>query len=144
MKVMHMPRSKPKATRPSRASAKTLGKISAKISVKSPAPTKRPVLSDFTGLKPIVAPWPKGKRCACLLTFALDAEVAWIHRGSDDPIALSMGRYESKVGVPLLLNMLDDYGIKSTFFVPGWVAERYTATVEDILRRGHDIEHHGY
>ena len=44
----------------------------------------------------------------------------------------------------MLLNMLDEYGIKSTFFVPGWVAEKYTPMVEDILRRGHDIEHHGY
>ena len=95
MKVMHMPRSKPKSPSPSRASAKPLGKTSAKVSAKSPALTKRPVLSDFNGLKPIVAPWPKGKRCACLFTFDLDAEVAWIHRGSDDPIALSMGRYES-------------------------------------------------
>src|SRR5581483_7880497 len=82
-------------------------------------------------LKPVVKPWPKGKRCACLFTFDLDADVAWIHRGSDDPIALSMGRFESKVGVPLLLNMLDEFGIKSTFFVPGWVAERYTPTIED-------------
>jgi peptidoglycan-N-acetylglucosamine deacetylase len=95
-------------------------------------------------LRPVVTPWPKGKRCACLFTFDLDADVVWVHRGSDDPIGLSMGRFESKVGVPLLLNMLDDFGIKSTFFVPGWVAERYTPTIDDILRRGHDVEHHGY
>ena len=95
-------------------------------------------------LKPVVRPWPKGKRCACLFTFDLDADVVWVHRGSDDPIGLSMGRFESKVGVPLLLNMLDEFGIKSTFFVPGWVAEQYTPTIDDILRRGHDVEHHGY
>jgi peptidoglycan/xylan/chitin deacetylase (PgdA/CDA1 family) len=93
---------------------------------------------------PVVRPWPRGIRCACLFTFDLDAEVAWVFRGSNDPIALSMGRFESKVGVPMLLNMLDQYEIKSTFFVPGWVAEKYGATIEDILRRGHDIEHHGY
>lgn len=93
---------------------------------------------------PVVRPWPRRTRCACLFTFDLDAEVAWVFRGSNDPIALSMGRFELKVGVPMLLNMLDQYGIKSTFFVPGWVAEKYGATIEDILRRGHDIEHHGY
>jgi peptidoglycan-N-acetylglucosamine deacetylase len=96
------------------------------------------------GLSPAVKPWPKGVRCACLFTFDLDAEVAWVFRGSTDPIALSMGRFEPKVGVPLLLNLLEEYGIKSTFFVPGWVAEKYVPTIEDILRRGHDIEHHGY
>lgn len=94
---------------------------------------KRSEASQVLELEPVVRPWPKGKRCACLFTFDLDADVVWVHRGSDDPIALSMGRYESKVGVPLLLNLLDDYGIKSTFFVPGWVAEQYTPTIEDIL-----------
>ena len=89
---------------------------------------KRSEASQVLELEPVVRPWPKGKRCACLFTFDLDADVVWVHRGSDDPIALSMGRYESKVGVPLLLNLLDDYGIKSTFFVPGWVAEQYTPT----------------
>jgi peptidoglycan/xylan/chitin deacetylase (PgdA/CDA1 family) len=96
------------------------------------------------GLDPVVRPWPKGKRCACLFTFDLDAEVAWVFRGSSDPIALSMGQFESKVGVPLLLNMLDQYDIKSTFFVPGWVAERYRPMIDEIMKRGHDIEHHGY
>jgi peptidoglycan/xylan/chitin deacetylase (PgdA/CDA1 family) len=67
-----------------------------------------------------------------------------VFRDIDDPIALSMGRYEPRVGVPLLLNLLDEFDIKSTFFVPGWVAERNVPMVEDILKRGHDVEHHGY
>jgi peptidoglycan/xylan/chitin deacetylase (PgdA/CDA1 family) len=100
--------------------------------------------SALSERRPVVKPWPKGFRSACLFTFDLDSDVSWVHRGIDDPIALSMGRFESKVGVPLLLNLLEDYGIKSTFFVPGWVAETYTPMVEDIMRRGHDIEHHGY
>jgi peptidoglycan-N-acetylglucosamine deacetylase len=117
-----------------------------KISTKRSASAKsaRRASAASAELRPVVTPWPKGKRCACLFTFDLDADVVWVHRGSDDPIGLSMGRFESKVGVPLLLNMLEDFGIKSTFFVPGWVAERYTPTIDDILRRGHDVEHHGY
>jgi peptidoglycan/xylan/chitin deacetylase (PgdA/CDA1 family) len=111
---------------------------------KSSSKPKRGGSSKLLELKPVVTPWPKGKRCACLFTFDLDADVVWVHRGSDDPIGLSMGRYESRVGVPLLLNMLDEYDIKSTFFVPGWVAEKYTPTIEEVLRRGHDVEHHGY
>jgi peptidoglycan-N-acetylglucosamine deacetylase len=105
---------------------------------------KRGASAAIAELNPVVRPWPKGKRCACLFTFDLDADVVWVHRGSDDPIGLSMGRFESKVGVPLLLNMLDGFGIRSTFFVPGWVAEQYTSTIDDILRHGHDVEHHGY
>jgi peptidoglycan-N-acetylglucosamine deacetylase len=105
---------------------------------------KKSLSVAFPDGDPVVKPWPRGIRCVCLFTFDLDADVSWVFRGSNDPIALSMGRFESKVGVPMLLNMLDDYDIKSTFFVPGWVAEQYGATIEDILRRGHDIEHHGY
>lgn len=99
---------------------------------------------ELPGGSPIVNAWPKGYRSACLFTFDIDTEVPWVFRDVDDPIGLSMGRYEPRVGVPLLLNLLDAFDIKSTFFVPGWVAERYTAMVEDILKGGHDVEHHGY
>jgi peptidoglycan/xylan/chitin deacetylase (PgdA/CDA1 family) len=92
----------------------------------------------------VVKPWPKGYRSACLFTFDVDTEVSWVFRDIDDPIALSMGRYEPRVGIPLLLNLLDEFDIKSTFFVPGWVAEHNTSMLDDILKRGHDVEHHGY
>jgi peptidoglycan/xylan/chitin deacetylase (PgdA/CDA1 family) len=91
-----------------------------------------------------VKSWPKGYQSACLFTFDVDTEVSWVFREIDDPIALSMGRYEPRVGVPLLLNLLDEFDIKSTFFVPGWVAEQNTPMLDDILKRGHDVEHHGY
>ncbi len=106
--------------------------------------TRQPSGPRLPGISPVVKPWPKGYRCACLFTFDVDAEVSWVFRQSNDPIALSMGRIEPRVAVPLLLDMLDEFDIKSTFFVPGWVAEKYTPMVDEILRRGHDIEHHGY
>jgi peptidoglycan-N-acetylglucosamine deacetylase len=100
--------------------------------------------AELPGESPVVNPWPEGYRSACLFTFDVDTEVSWVFRDVDDPIALSMGRYEPRVGVPLLLNLLDEFDIKSTFFVPGWVAERNVPMVEQILKRGHDVEHHGY
>jgi len=100
--------------------------------------------AELPGESPVVNPWPKGYRSACLFTFDVDTEVSWVFRDIDDPIALSMGRYEPRVGVPLLLNLLDEFDVKSTFFVPGWVAERNVPMVEQILKRGHDVEHHGY
>ena len=36
------------------------------------------------------------------------------------PTALSMGEYGPKVAMPRILDLLDDYEIKSTFFVPGF------------------------
>ena len=101
-------------------------------------------LTELPGGGPIVKPWPKGYRSACLFTFDVDTEVSWVFRDVDDPIALSMGRYEPRVGVPLLLRLLDEFDIKATFFVPGWVAERNGAMLERILKGGHDVEHHGY
>jgi peptidoglycan/xylan/chitin deacetylase (PgdA/CDA1 family) len=116
----------------------------ARAKSKTSTPKNGAPASVLPGLSPVVKPWPQGKRCACLFTFDVDTEVSWVFKQSNDPIALSMGQYEPKVGVPMLLNLLDQYEIKSTFFVPGWVAEKYTPMVDDILKRGHDIEHHGY
>jgi peptidoglycan-N-acetylglucosamine deacetylase len=130
-------------TQGSSAMAKARSKIG-KRKLPAAAKTKGPSAEVLPGLSPVVKPWPKGKRCACLFTFDVDAEVSWVFRQSNDPIALSMGQFEPKVGMPMLLNLLDQFGIKSSFFVPGWVAEKYTPMVDDILKRGHDVEHHGY
>lgn len=43
--------------------------------------------------------------------------------------------------------ILDDFqasGIKATFFVLGWVAERYPQIVRQIAERGHEVACHGY
>lgn len=81
------------------------------------------------------------------ITFDLDAETAWISR---DPAnidrlgVMSQGAYGPKVGVPLILDFLDRNRITSTFFVPGWTAERWPDVVAEIHRRGHEVGHHGY
>jgi polysaccharide deacetylase family protein (PEP-CTERM system associated) len=43
-----------------------------------------------------------------------------------------------------LLDILDYADAHATFFVLGWVAERYPALVKDIAARGHEIACHGY
>lgn len=44
----------------------------------------------------------------------------------------------------LILNMLDEYNVKATFFILGWVAERYLQLSKTIAERGHEIASHGY
>ena len=44
----------------------------------------------------------------------------------------------------LILDMFDEFGVKATFFVLGWVAERVPGLVSEIHRRGHEIACHGY
>jgi peptidoglycan-N-acetylglucosamine deacetylase len=100
--------------------------------------------TTFPGGAPMVSPWPKGVRSVCLLTYDLDAESAWVRRGIDEPVALSMGRIEPTVGVPSILNLLEHFDIKTTFFVPGWVAENHRGMVDQIIAKGHEIGHHGY
>lgn len=43
-----------------------------------------------------------------------------------------------------LLDILDYADAHATFFVLGWVAERYPALVQDIAARGHEVACHGY
>lgn len=43
-----------------------------------------------------------------------------------------------------LLALLDESGVRGTFFVLGWVAERAPGLVADILAAGHEVGIHGY
>lgn len=43
-----------------------------------------------------------------------------------------------------ILAMLDQRGIKATFFVLGWIAERHPALVRRIVAQGHEVASHGY
>lgn len=43
-----------------------------------------------------------------------------------------------------LLALFDEFGVKSTFFVLGWVAERHRDLVARIAAGGHEVASHGY
>jgi len=43
-----------------------------------------------------------------------------------------------------LLDLFDEYDVRSTFFVLGWVADRHPALVRAIVARGHELASHGY
>lgn len=55
-------------------------------------------------------------------------------------------KYESRIkdNLKYLLNILDDYNAKGTFFILGWIAERFPEIISEIERRGHEIATHGY
>lgn len=44
----------------------------------------------------------------------------------------------------LILRMLDERGVRGTFFVLGWIAERVPDLVRRIYEQGHEIACHGY
>lgn len=43
-----------------------------------------------------------------------------------------------------LLDVLERYGAKATFFVLGWIAEKVPGLVKDIYSAGHEIASHGF
>ena len=92
-------------------------------------------------------PWKNGARSAVMMTFDLDGESSWMHRDpalAERPLHMSMAAYGPKTGAPRILDLLDRYDIKTCFFIPGWIVEHYPALCEDIVRRGHEVGHHGY
>jgi len=86
----------------------------------------------------------KEPRCTVLLTFDYDAESCEARTFPNKPVKLSKGQFGPRVGLPRVLNLLDRYAIRSTFFVPGWTAEKYPESVKEIARRGHEVAAHGY
>ncbi|MGH6877228.1 MAG: XrtA system polysaccharide deacetylase, partial [Rhizomicrobium sp.] len=42
------------------------------------------------------------------------------------------------------LSLLDRAGVRATFFVLGWIAERFPSLVGEILCGGHEVASHGY
>jgi peptidoglycan/xylan/chitin deacetylase (PgdA/CDA1 family) len=91
--------------------------------------------------------WPGGACCAVTLSFDVDAESAYLIRGehyANRLTSLSQGRYGIRRGLPRILDLLDEHGIRATFFVPGYTAERYPEEIGEIRRSGHEIGHHGY
>lgn len=99
---------------------------------------------------PILPPgfrWPDGIRAAACFTFDVDAESAIL---VDHPEAagwldvMSHQAYGPRTGVPRILRLLDRRGVRATFFVPGYTADRWPGVVRSIRDAGHEIGHHGY
>lgn len=93
-------------------------------------------------------PWPNGARCACAITFDVDADsLIHIARPKDSwnrLYPITMGRYGPTVAIPRILETYRRLGLKQSFFIPGWTMERYPDAVEAILAGGHEIGHHGH
>ena len=54
--------------------------------------------------------------------------------------------FESRVvaSTRRIMNLLNRYDVKATFFVLGWVASRFPQLVKELHRDGHEIGSHSY
>lgn len=71
--------------------------------------------------------------------FQVSAMEPHVPRGSWGSIP---GRVEA--GTRLLLEMMAERGARGTFFVLGWIADRYPDLVREIARAGHEVASHGW
>ena len=82
-----------------------------------------------------------------ILSFDVDAETPVLVEGrrhADNAGVMSHQAYGPLVGVPRILDLLAEYSLPATFFVPGLTAERYPEAVERIVAAGHEVGHHSY
>lgn len=113
-------------------------------------PGAGPARGNKRGCRMEKVQWPNGKKSAAMFTFDLDGDVIWRNMSSDEPHteelirARSIGQYGPNRCVDMILDLLDKYGVKATFFVPGFVAECNPDVVRRIAAAGHEIGNHGY
>ena len=70
--------------------------------------------------------------------FQVSAFEAHVPRSSWDGMESRM-----EVTMERLLRLLDEAGARGTFFVLGWVAERYPGMVRELAAAGHEVASHG-
>jgi polysaccharide deacetylase family protein (PEP-CTERM system associated) len=87
----------------------------------------------------------KGTAFPCMLTFDIEE---WFQVENLRPIFAppTWERLPRRIHAPTrtLLELLAAHGVRATFFVLGWVAEREPSLVREIAEAGHEIASHGY
>jgi len=77
---------------------------------------------------------------------ALSANGKPIYRGdtSEPRVSLMVNVYWGTEYLEPMLDVLDAYGVKTTFFIGGSWAAKNNALVKEIAARGHELGNHGY
>ena len=78
--------------------------------------------------------------------FSVDVE-DWFHildcEGAPSPDTWADNEDRVAIGTLKVLDLLDTYRCKATFFVLGWVARRHPELVAEMAARGHEVGSHG-
>lgn len=81
-----------------------------------------------------------------ILSIHFDALSLWMGWGvpPESSRTLSRGEFSGRVGAPRVLDILERYGVKSSWFVPGHTADAFPEVTARIAAEGHEIGNHGY
>ena len=92
--------------------------------------------------------WPEGKKSAAMFTFDLDGDIIWQNMSSDEPNteklirARSIGQYGPNRCVDMILDLLDKYHVKATFFVVGNFIKDNPDLIKEMVKEGHIVGNH--
>jgi peptidoglycan/xylan/chitin deacetylase (PgdA/CDA1 family) len=84
--------------------------------------------------------WPNGARVAVALTFTVNNTAGNLARGDSAVVQLTGGEFGAIVGLPRVLDILDQHGVPATFFIPAAAAIVDPEMIPEIVKRGrHEI-----
>jgi peptidoglycan/xylan/chitin deacetylase (PgdA/CDA1 family) len=81
------------------------------------------------------------------LTFDVDAEAglaANLDAHRDRLSTVSEREFSVRRGLPRILELLGEHGMRATFYVPGATALRHPEAIRAIVDDGHEVGHHGH
>lgn len=93
-------------------------------------------------------PWPEGRTSAFCFSVDVDAHSPWMWINRENTPALlshlEQRHYGPRVGLARIAKLLEDFGIRGSFFVPGAVAEAHPWILPELVEAGHEVGLHGY
>lgn len=90
--------------------------------------------------------WPDHQQSAAVITVNFDGESFEQPELPGEPLwgRYAFGRYGAQLGVYRILELLERYGVRATFFIPAWDVECYPEAMEAIAKAGHELAGRGY
>src|ERR1700733_3794183 len=86
------------------------------------------------------------KEIFCAFGVDVDAVAGWLgsYGGEDSPGDISRGLFAGEVGSLRLLKLVERFGIKTTWFIPGHSIETFPEQMQAVVAAGHEVGIHGY
>ena len=88
--------------------------------------------------------WPNGAKAAVAFTMDNLGEAQDVNKGlwpADEPVGQ---HFSVTTHLPRMLDLLEHYGVRATFFAEAWSLSVYPHAVSELRRGGHEVAWHGF